>query len=63
MTENMIVTEDEAKTKICLVLVPSTRPMTTTPVCMGSQCMNYWRWIDASHAKGYCSRGGKPEFE
>lgn len=52
-------TEDEAKTKYCLIFLG---PRPGLIACCASQCGSYWRWADAEHTKGYCSAGSKPEF-
>lgn len=58
----MLVTEDEAKTKLC----PETfgKPMAEEDQkCEGSACMA-WRWGQNLHRDrekvGYCGRAGKP---
>lgn len=65
----MILTNEEAKTKLCVVflqgMVERMRDdrFKSFSVCLGSDCMTYWKWIDIEHTKGYCSIAGKPEFE
>lgn len=59
----MIVTEKEAKTKLC----PQTLargPMQHAgnydlETCLGSHCMA-WRWSEAVQPKGYCGMAGRP---
>ena len=62
MADEMILTEEDAKNRICLVLVSPMRPSSVLPTCQGPKCLNYWRWADAKHTLGYCNRGSKPEF-
>jgi len=64
----MILTETEARAKICKINNGEKSPAggrgnRRESYCVGSECMTYWRWIDEEHAKGYCSITGKPDTE
>lgn len=68
----MILSEEEAKEKICILLMPENislrTPLPRPPRiqnlanCIASQCFTYWRWANPEHTLGYCSITGKPEF-
>jgi len=69
----MFLNDTLAKSKFCVLLGQSSntigtrmrpnRPnITAEGICVGEDCVAYWRWADANHERGYCSLGGKPEF-
>lgn len=66
----MILTEDEAKTKVCPILKPEPAGLHSgvggngfafRPRCLGSDCMA-WRWqhSDPNLPKGFCGLASEP---
>ena len=64
MSLSMASEEKDLKDRVCMLLAAG-RPghgNVKKMNCIGSQCLNYWRWKDGTHVEGYCNVSGKPEF-
>ncbi|HMK42787.1 MAG TPA: hypothetical protein VK445_01475 [Dissulfurispiraceae bacterium] len=74
----MLMTDDEAHSKKCILLFQSAlsnhtlvdaggrmkRSVWDGCKCIGSSCMTGWRWAEPAgeHRRGYCGFASRPEF-